>query len=218
MAHIKNKIGMRFGRLVVVARGEDHIHNCEKIICWVCKCDCGNYITVMTNNLRGEKHTRSCGCLSDESRRSKSNKYVKHGLFNTKIYHAWNAMKQRCFCETNRNYKDYGGRGITVCDDWRDDFNAFYEWAMENGYADDLTLDRIDVNGNYEPDNCRWVTQKKQANNRRSNLYLEYNGETHTAAEWGDKLGAKRNSIVSDRIRNGWSIERAVTTPVKERS
>lgn len=216
MSNIKDKTGMRFGRLTVIEKGEDHIHNCRKTICWICRCDCGNYITVMTGNLNGEKHTKSCGCLSDENRKARNNKYIKHGLCNTKLYHAWNSMKQRCLCETNCNYRDYGGRGITVCDEWKDDFYAFYRWSIANGYSDNLTLDRKDNDGNYTPENCRWVTQKKQSNNRRTNLYLEYNGETHTAAEWGDKLGAKRNCIVSERIKNGWSIEKAVTTPVRK--
>lgn len=123
------------------------------------------------------------------------------------------------------NYKNYGGRGITVCDEWRDDVQAFYDWAMKSGYKEELlpngrskwTLDRIDVNGNYEPSNCRWATVIEQANNRRKNHFITYNGETLTIAQIAIKYGIK-SSVLSWRIRDGWDIKRAIETPIKKRS
>lgn len=125
-----------------------------------------------------------------------------------RLYSIWHNMKSRCYYTHAEKYKYYGGRGITVCDEWRDDFNAFYNWAINNGYKDDLTLDRIDSNGNYEPKNCRWATIAEQNNNSKKNNYIAYNGETKTAAQWAREYGIEPH-LFNTRIRRGWSFERA---------
>lgn len=153
--------GMKFGRLVVLERSANTINGQAS---WICRCECGNITHPITgSNLRKGK-TKSCGCLR-----------TRHGEYDTRLYEVWHSMKNRCYCTTNHAYQNYGGRGITVCDEWLNDFVAFKVWAMAHGYdpiapRGKCTLDRIDVNGNYCPDNCRWVTMKVQQNNRRNNV------------------------------------------------
>lgn len=125
-------------------------------------------------------------------------------------------MKQRCYDTKHTYYLHYGGRGIKVCDEWKDDFMCFYTWAINNGYNDTLTLDRVDNDGDYEPNNCQWSTMRKQSNNRRSNVYITYNKTTHTMAEWARIKGMSRN-VLWDRLHSGWSIEKALTTPVRRK-
>lgn len=132
----------------------------------------------------------------------------KHNLnrcrSSTRIYIIHKGMKQRCYDKNYRKYKNYGGRGITICDEWLDDFGAFYDWAMNNGYRDDLTIDRIDANGNYEPSNCRWITNVEQQNNKTNNVLLTYNGETKTAMQWSNELNINIHTIYTRHSRK-WS-------------
>lgn len=121
-------------------------------------------------------------------------------------------MKARCYNATHDRYKDYGARGIVVCDEWLNDFTVFYDWAMNNGYKENLTIDRIDVNGNYEPSNCRWVTSKEQQRNTRYNRNYTINGKTHCITEWCEILGINRNMVYT-RINRGWTVENALLTP-----
>ena len=137
-----------------------------------------------------------------------------HGLRRTRLYGIWNGILQRCFNPNRQKYKNYGGRGITVCDEWRNSFKAFYDWAMANGYRDDLTIDRIDVNGNYEPSNCRWVDAKLQAYNKTTSKYITYKGETKTLAEWAKEKNIKTPTLHLRLYKSKWSVEKALETPV----
>lgn len=126
-----------------------------------------------------------------------------HGMSHSRIYQCWADIKQRCLNPNNQSYHNYGDRGITICEEWKDDFMSFYNWAINNGYNDTLTIDRIDVNGNYCPENCRWATMKTQANNRRTNHYIEIDGETRTLEEWISLYGISKNTVMT-RMTRGW--------------
>jgi hypothetical protein len=134
----------------------------------------------------------------------------------TRIYHVWNGMIGRCTHESYPSFKVYGGRGIEVCPEWRNSFEAFKEWAMANGYADNLTLDRLDGNGNYEPSNCRWATVKEQNSNKVNNHLVTFNGQTKTVSQWAEELGMKTQTLFS-RFKRNWSVERALTTQTRGR-
>lgn len=205
----RNILGKRFGKLLVVEKAKPILLKSGKhATAWKCLCDCGQEVIVKTNSLI-EGHTKSCGCYHDELFK---NAVTKHNLSRTRIYRIWAGLFQRCKNKNNPSYKDYGGRGICICEEWND-FENFVEWARQNGYEKKLTLDRIDVNGNYCPTNCRWATPKEQSNNRRDNHFMEYNGKKYTLTEF-----ARENqidpSVFSYRYRAGWSIEEAINTPI----
>ena len=196
MTALKDLIGQKFGKLTVLKRTANYVskNGTTKRVQWLCRCDCGKEIVVASNNLtRG--HTQSCGCIRKEKQ------FFIHGLRHTKIYNVWNNIRQRCNNPNVKCYSRYGGRGIKVCNEWQNDFLTFYEWAIQNGYKEGLSIDRIDNNGNYEPCNCRWVDNKTQSNNRRSNHFITYNGETHTVAEWSRKTGIKSTTLF-ERIKH----------------
>lgn len=156
--------GQKYGKLTVVKRLKSKPYPCGgSSTVYLCKCECGNEITALAGNLK-RGHTTSCGCVQSEARKKV---HTKHGASNHRLYNTWTNMKQRCYNPNSRDYKNYGERGISICEEWKNDFQAFYSWAMANGYKDNLTIDRIDVNGNYEPSNCRWVTMLVQRHNRR---------------------------------------------------
>lgn len=202
----QNLIGCRFGRLVVnelSAPQFDTDGNRRKL--WVCTCDCGNKKMVRTHNLTSGR-VKSCGCLKHDAY------HTTHGLSNTRLFRIWGGMKTRCTNPNVDSYKNYGGRGISVCEEWSRDFENFYIWAMANGYSDSLTLDRIDNNGNYEPSNCRWATYREQRLNNRSVKLLTFNGKTLTQKEWGLELGGGE-SLIEGRLLRGWTLEKALSTP-----
>ena len=203
--------GQRFGRLTVVSRSENAKNGNSR---WACKCSCGNNITTERSSLIQGK-TRSCGCYqSDRTKEA----HFKHGLRHHKLYHVWAGLKDRCSNSKNKAYNHYGNRGITVCEEWREDYSKFYIWAIENGYAEDLTIDRIDNNKGYTPDNCQWVDMKTQANNKRSNCIITYNNETKTLTQWAEQLDMKFDTLKCRLYKYGWSVERAFTTPVRKRT
>lgn len=175
---------------------------------WLCQCDCGNTSIVRGKSLI-QGNTKSCGCLVYESRN------VKHGMKKTRLYRIWSGMKSRCYTPSNPAYNRYGGRGISICQEWKSDFNAFYEWAKNNEYSENLSIDRIDVNGNYDPSNCRWSTPQQQSDNKRNNILITIDGITLDVQQWCDKIGIKR-STVNTRVRMcGWDYVSALTTPVR---
>lgn len=194
--------GQKFGKLTVI--GKDLNSNSVKIK-WICKCDCGKVKqkSVTGCDLKSGK-VKSCGCI----RFGKAH-YIIHGEKKTRLWHEWRAMKQRC-SKNFRYHQNYYDRGITVCEQWKSSYIEFRNWAISNGYADDLTLDRIDNDKGYYPNNCRWATVKEQANNKRNNLKLTLNGITHTSAEWAEITGINRTTI-SKRVKAGWSDEKALT-------
>lgn len=195
--------GKRFGRLVVLRMADERSKdNCVQ---WICRCDCGTVKAISTHNI---KRVHSCGCYKDEVFKRD---HVTHGQSDTNLYHVWASMKGRCKNKNNPAYKNYGGRGITVCEEWLD-FSNFYEWSMSNGYGDNLSIDRIDNDGNYEPDNCRWITLQEQQNNKRTNKFIRYKGEVKTPSEWAHLYGVNAK-MVCQRVALGWDIERALTEP-----
>ena len=189
-----------FGRLTVI--GFSHRSESKRIF-WKCQCKCGNTANVNGANLRNGS-TKSCGCLSADIKRDFIVKLRKtHGMTKTRTYKTWNGIIQRCLNSKNSSYHHYGGRGITVCNRWLK-FENFYVDMGDR--PDDMSIDRIDNDGNYEPDNCRWATQKEQTRNARSNRLILYNGETKTMVEWSETLGLSYATI-TNRVYKGLSVD-----------
>lgn len=207
-------IGQRFGRLVVIEKSEKRDSGGN--VFWLCKCDCGKDTLVSTHSLK-IGHCKSCGCYKIDVNREQGKRcFTKHGKKYTRIYNIWCSMKQRCYGKNVKSYKYYGARGITICDEWKNDFMSFYNWAMNNGYQDNLTIDRINVNGNYEPSNCRWVTAYEQANNKRSNHVIIYNGVEMTVKQLSELCDIQYHTLLG-RLLKGWTVDRAVNQPIRIR-
>lgn len=200
--------GQKFNRLTVIKLDhiEDKTYNCKRtksgkrtlhLEYYLCKCECGNETIVEKSHLRKKVDaTESCGCMLGTHHMSKNNR----------IYDIWTGIRSRCFGKnkSNPDYKNYNGRGITLCDEWKNDFMNFYNWAIANGYRNDLTIDRIDVNGNYEPSNCRWANKKEQNNNKRNNLFVKYNGKEYSITKLAEMFGRKYHTVYMQYRRNGF--------------
>ncbi|MFP3041867.1 hypothetical protein LQZ19_08600 [Treponema primitia] len=195
--------GKRFGKLTAICY--EFTRNSHQF--WRCKCDCGKEAVIEKGSLG--KGSKSCGCVKREHL---INITRKHGKSRERLYIIWNGMIQRCHGKLTTHNSEYQNNSITVCSEWRN-VDIFYKWALANGYNERMTIDRIDSNGNYCPENCRWVGMKQQAENRGSTIIIEYNGERLCAADWSKRLGAKHN-IVFQRIKRGWDKIKAVSCPI----
>lgn len=205
---LKDETGNKYGRLLVIERdlSKDH-HDAF----WICKCDCGNISSVNGTMLR-RGTSKSCGCLQREllSKRQKT-----HGETNTRIHNIWSKIKFRCFNNKSKDYSKYGGRGITMCEEWSKSYETFRDWSYANGYKENLTIDRIDNDGNYEPNNCRWATIKEQSRNTRYNRKYEYQGEMRCVVELAEIAGLSKYTL-KYRLDNGYTLENAMFTPLKK--
>lgn len=204
MSRIEDLTGKKYGRLTVIRRAENDKYNHKR---YLCKCECGNEVLVAPHELVHGR-TVSCGCYQ---RQIVSQCASTHRMSDTRIYRVWASMRARCKNKSNRDYRFYGGKGIKICEEWNE-FQNFYNWAIESGYTDELTIDRIDYNGNYEPSNCRWATREVQANNTSRNRYLTLNGKTMSMADWAKSLSIPYRTL-QWRLGNGWSEERTLATP-----
>jgi hypothetical protein len=208
-----NLKGRRFGLLTCL----EDVGRQKGRVLWRCQCDCGNEINATSSNLKNG-HTQSCGCIRTENLR---NSISTHGLSTnghnrkTRLYGIWIMMRQRCLNPKNKGFNRYGGRGITICQEW-EDYEKFHDWAYSHGYESHLTLERRNNNGPYSPDNCRWATQKEQSNNTRRNRHISFRGKIKTLSQWGEITGLGSDVIRCRIDRYGWSIEKALTTPSKK--
>ena len=195
--------GMKIGSILVLNRS---LRKDNNLIYWDCICDCGKTVTILGSNLKrkGGKNCSKCP--------------LTHFTNSEKpLATIYRDILYRCYKKERNSYKNYGGRGIIVCNEWLNDFKKFYNWSISNGYEKGLSIDRINVNGNYEPSNCRWVTRKVQANNTRSNRLVTYNQETKTVSEWADFFGIPYY-VLTDRINKlKWDFEKSITTPITKR-
>ena len=208
MSKLIDLSGQKFGRLTVVRRAEGDEVKPYKSKCaqWLCECECGNTVVVQTGNLKSG-NTTSCGCYKRDVTAVVNR---THGKSGTALYNVYVLMKRRCNNPKMSDYKWYGGKGITVCDEWMESFESFYSWALSNGYEKGLTIDRVDPKRNYCPDNCRWITIEDQQSNRSNNRCYTYNGDTLTISEWARRVGLKE-ATVRHRLDAGWSFEDAIT-------
>ncbi|MGK7378344.1 hypothetical protein ACSFXN_10955 [Planococcus sp. 1R117A] len=180
---------------------------------WRCQCICGNIRFILASELKREKGQKSCGCISRQNMREER---TTHGMSKTLLYGRWVGMKARCLNPKSTNYKDYGGRGIKICEAWLK-FEGFMEWSLANGYNDELSIDRINGEGNYEPENCRWTTKEVQSNNRRTSTILSYKGENLPIKLWAERTGIARGTLAA-RVRVGWSIEDSLSIPTDKKN
>ena len=218
MKSTRNKldlVGLKFERLTVMCEAG---RTPAKKIKWLCKCSCGKETIVVGGDLKSGR-VKSCGCLNEEKRkeRNEGNTYgVKHGGYRTKLYSVWKQMRQRCTVTTHPMFKHYGARGICVCKKWDENFNEFYEWSIKNGYKEGLTIERVDNDGCYCPENCEWITRKKQNINRRNTVKID----GAPIVSLLEKYNVKKEDMNAVRARVlvlGWSLEKAVATPINRK-
>ena len=200
------EIGRKYGKLTILSLAG---RNKYGHVLFECLCDCGNK-TIAEGTRVTHGGTLSCGCLQKETA---SKNFSTHRKTNTRLYHIWASIIARCENVNNNRYKNYGGRGICICDEWRKDFLSFYEWALSNGYNDNLSIDRIDVNGNYEPSNCRWANAKEQANNTTKNRYITYQGITRTCKQWAEYFGINYKYFHEKLSKCNWDLNKLLEIP-----
>jgi len=196
--------GQRFGKLVAISI--ERKSSSSTRIYWNCVCDCGGKRVVSNDHLRNGDVT-DCGCT-----RKHVAHWNKHGMYNSRLYRIWSLMKERCCNPNRKEYPNYGGRGICICEEWTEAKN-FIKWSLNNGYSDELTIDRIDNDGNYCPENCRWVSRKEQMQNRRNNHYISFNGKTLTLTQLAKENGLTYSQLYK-RLKLGWTLEKAISEPV----
>ena len=209
-------IGKKFARLTVIGIEPPSPQRHEWR--WRCQCDCGNVIVVPASSVKSG-NSKSCGCLKNEKTGERFRKFSFRISDNKRLYEIFSGMKKRCYNEKSKRYKDYGGRGIKICKEWMETdsgFDRFAEWAFANGYNETATIDRIDVNGDYEPGNCRWVTLKQQANNKRDTVWVDYMGEHIQLLTLCKRLGVPYNLVYYRMFSYGWPIERAIEEKSKQ--
>lgn len=202
MSKLIDLTGKRFSHVFVIKRAENAKFGATM---WLCKCDCGKEFTTYGFSLR-RGWTKSCGCFGKEAQRKA---ITTHGMTNTPLYRCWDAMKRRCMNPSTKHYERYGGRGISVCDEWKASFESFRDWAFANGYKEGLSIDRIDNNGNYCPENCRWANSYTQAKNKRNNVWITFHGTTMILSEWARMLHITPHCLWK-RLKNH-TIEEALT-------
>ena len=205
MSKLIDLTGNRYGDLVVVKRAEN-AHG--GVAVWECLCDCGKTTLVRGSNLKSGA-VKSCGC-----RRSKVKSTFRHGMSKTRLYREWASIKRRCYLKSDPSYKNYGGREIEMCDSWKNSFELFAEWATTNGYSDDLTIERINVNGNYCPENCKWIPWSEQQGNRTYCRFYTYNGETKNLVEWCKQFNLPYGTVHNRIYKLKWTFQRAISEPV----
>lgn len=207
-------IGMKFGKLIVVDIADFNVTpNGRREKMWKCKCDCGNIKVVRDSSLKSG-NTTSCGCYRSMcSAKRLSTMNMTHGKSHDRLYKIWKGMIDRCENVKNKSYKNYGEKGISVCEEWHD-VNNFYKWSKEHGYNLDLSIDRIDNKIGYCPENCRWVDKYTQNNNTSRNHIITYKGKTQTMAQWADELNLSYSAIKSRLNKYGWSVKKAFEAPI----
>lgn len=200
--HKSDLAGQQFGKLTALRI--DNSKPTGSGFYWICQCNCGNKKSIRMDALVAGR-TKSCGCIPTGK--------IKHGQSRSKLYSVWIGIKMRCYNPHEPAYRHYGKRGIQMCEEWRNSFQPFFDWAIEHGYSEGLSIDRIDNNGNYEPTNCRWVTQKEQNSNKRDTVFISWNGMTLSMREWSDITGINIRTI-NYRYRAGWPSDRIFTEAV----
>lgn len=198
--------GKKFGKLKVI----EYAYRKHSAVYWKCICDCGTEKIVVANSLNRGITTCCYYCA-----------HKKHGLTNSRLYGVWAIMKQRCYNEKAPNFPSYGGRGITMCDEWKNDFMTFHDWAYANGYDEnatkgECTIDRIDVNGNYEPSNCRWATRQEQNFNKRNTRIFEFKGKVQHLYKWAEEYNIPFSTLLY-RLQSGMSMGEALTKPMQKK-
>lgn len=209
MPQIIDLVGQTFNALTAVKL----IGRRNKHTVYLCKCKCGKETEVLSNNLR-RGHTKSCGCESEKNKAKFVESSTSHGLSNHPLFESWIGMRNRCYYKKHNRYKNYGGKGITVCDEWKDNFQAFYDWAIKNGWEKGLSIDRKKNYLNYCPENCKFSTTGEQNRNRTSNKQITIEGVTKILIEWSEVSGVKYETI-RKRLKNGWSAKEAVFDKIK---